>query len=79
MSESVSLYEAKTHLSSLVDRVAEGEEIIITKHGVPYAQLAPITRRGKPRKPANAMHIGHIAEDFDAPDPRIESLFENGV
>jgi len=31
----VSAYEAKTHLSQLLDRVAEGEHIVITRHGVP--------------------------------------------
>lgn len=32
-------FEAKTHLSTLLDRVAEGEEVIITKHGKPVARL----------------------------------------
>ena len=35
----VGAFEAKTHLSSLLDRVAEGEEVLITKHGKPVAQL----------------------------------------
>jgi prevent-host-death family protein len=35
----VGAFEAKTHLSSLLDRVAEGEEVIITKHGKPVARL----------------------------------------
>jgi prevent-host-death family protein len=34
-------YEAKTHLASLLDEVARGETITITKHGVPVAVLAP--------------------------------------
>ena len=34
--------EAKTHLSSLLDQVATGKEIIITKHGNPVARLVPI-------------------------------------
>jgi len=32
-------FEAKTHLSSLLDRVAGGEEVLITKHGKPMARL----------------------------------------
>jgi prevent-host-death family protein len=32
-------FEAKTHLSALLDRVAAGEEVIITKHGKPVARL----------------------------------------
>ncbi|HEX4171620.1 MAG TPA: type II toxin-antitoxin system prevent-host-death family antitoxin [Acetobacteraceae bacterium] len=35
----VNLYEAKTRLSSLVDRAAAGEEIVIVKNGVPRARL----------------------------------------
>jgi prevent-host-death family protein len=37
----VGAYEAKTHLSELLDRVAKGEKITITKHGVPVAMLVP--------------------------------------
>ena len=32
-------FGAKTHLSALLDRVAEGEEVVITKHGKPVARL----------------------------------------
>jgi prevent-host-death family protein len=38
---SVGAYEAKTHLSQLLDRVMKGERITITKHGVPVAVLEP--------------------------------------
>ena len=36
------VYEAKTRLSQLIDRAAKGEEIIITKHGIPVAALVPV-------------------------------------
>ena len=35
----VGAFEAKTHLSSLLDRVAAGEHVLITKHGRPVARL----------------------------------------
>jgi len=35
----VGAFEAKTHLSSLLDKVAEGEEVVITKHGKAVARL----------------------------------------
>jgi prevent-host-death family protein len=35
----VGAFEAKTHLSTLLDRVARGEEVVITKHGKPVARL----------------------------------------
>ena len=44
-------YEAKTHLSQLLDRVAKGERIIISKHGIPVAILQPIdTYKRKPAR-----------------------------
>ncbi len=40
--EIVGAYEAKTHLPRLLDRVARGESLIITRHGRPVAQLTPV-------------------------------------
>lgn len=39
--ETVGAYEAKTHLTQLLERVTKGEKITITKHGVPVAVLQP--------------------------------------
>lgn len=39
--ETVGAYEAKTHLARLLERVAKGERITITRHGVPVAILQP--------------------------------------
>jgi prevent-host-death family protein len=69
MAEIVSLDEVKDHLSSLVDRVTAGEEIIISKKGIAVARLAPIVVDHKRRTPAGAIGIKFIAEDFDAPLP----------
>jgi prevent-host-death family protein len=41
LSSSVGSYEAKTHLPQLLERVSKGEQITITKHGVPIALLIP--------------------------------------
>ena len=52
---SVGAFEAKTHLSALLDRVAAGEEVVITKHGRPVARLV------------GAQHIDHarVNEAFE--------------
>ena len=42
--ETVGAYEAKTHLPKLLERVAQGQRITITKHGVPVAVLEPYDR-----------------------------------
>jgi prevent-host-death family protein len=39
-------FDAETHLSALLDRVAKGERITITRHGIPAAILAPIEETG---------------------------------
>lgn len=75
MTQFVSLYDAKTRLSALVDRAAAGEEIVIAKNGIPCARLVPVPQRGEFRKPANVMRIQYIAPDFDDSDPRIEQMF----
>ncbi len=54
----VKLYDAKTHLSTLVEEAAAGEEIIIARNGVPKARLSPVVaEQRKPRVPMNAMGI----------------------
>jgi len=76
-SNPVSLYDAKTHLSSLIDRAAAGEEIVIAKNGTPKAKLTPLRPvRAAPRQPAGALKVSAIAADFDAPDPEIVAGFE---
>jgi prevent-host-death family protein len=38
----VGAFEAKTHLSALLERVSRGEEITITRNGKPLARLVPV-------------------------------------
>ncbi|MGD9216886.1 MAG: type II toxin-antitoxin system prevent-host-death family antitoxin, partial [Desulfobacteraceae bacterium] len=45
--DSVGAYEAKTHLPKLLDRVAKGEQIIITRHGSPVAILRPVDKKNQ--------------------------------
>ncbi len=43
----IGAYEAKTHLPKLLEQVRKGERFIITKHGVPVAELIPVRKRSK--------------------------------
>jgi prevent-host-death family protein len=71
----VTVTEAKTQLSSLIERVVEGEEIVIRRGQSPVVKLVryeePSTRR-----PMGELR-GQIwmSEDFDEPDEEIERLF----
>jgi len=67
--ETVGLYEAKTHLSSLVDRAAEGEEIVISKSGRPKARLVPLDDVRPLRQPGKGEGRWKVGRNFDAPLP----------
>ncbi len=67
--ETVSLYDAKTHLSSLVERAAEGEEIVISKSGKPKARLVPLDDVRPLREPGRGRGQWHVSPDFDDPLP----------
>jgi prevent-host-death family protein len=45
---SVGSFEAKTHLPALLERVARGERITITRHGKPIAELVPVEPETNP-------------------------------
>ena len=66
----VNLYEAKTQLSSLVERAAKGEEIIIAKAGKPIARLTPLAAVPVPEPEPlpfgkNLLGITFLADDWD--------------
>jgi len=65
----VNIYEAKTHLSKLVDEAAAGREVVIAKAGVPRARLVPMEAPRRRRKPGGAKGRIRISADFDAPLP----------
>jgi prevent-host-death family protein len=46
MPTEIGSYEAKTHLPALLERVAHGEQFIITRHGRPIARLVPVSGAG---------------------------------
>jgi prevent-host-death family protein len=77
MARIVNLYEAKTHLSALVEAAERGEEIIIAKNGVAKARLTPIGPLKRVRKPSGLLTISYIADDFDTPDLELDRLYED--
>jgi prevent-host-death family protein len=65
----VNIHEAKTHLSRLLQRVAEGEEVTIARAGVPVAKLVPVEVKKNIRPLGFARGEIWVADDFDAPLP----------
>jgi prevent-host-death family protein len=75
----VSIYEAKTRLSHLVDRALRGDQVVITRHGRPVARLVPAAQPRKPRRLGALRGKIRVAADFDAPLPNdLLALFEGG-
>lgn len=64
--EQVSVHQAKTHLSRLLEQVHAGQEIVITKNGKPFARLSPLRPAG-PRRPG--LLSGSVGEEFFEPLP----------
>ena len=79
MAETLNLYEARTHLSRLVDRAAAGEEIVIAKDGRPLARLVPLAPAARPRELGFLGDEVWVGPDFDAPLPNdLQRAFEGG-
>lgn len=73
----VNLYEAKVHLSALVDRVAEGETVLICRRNVPAAELRPVPKRRRTRRPIGLVSGFVVPPSFFEPLPEeIAAAFE---
>ncbi|MFV1979941.1 MAG: type II toxin-antitoxin system Phd/YefM family antitoxin [Rhodothermia bacterium] len=72
----INIHEAKTHLSRIIERVSQGESVIIGKAGKPVAVLSPYVASDKPRRAGSMKGRIQISDDFDADDDLIADLFE---
>ena len=78
----VNLYDAKTQLSSLVDRAAKGEEFVIAKAGKPMARLSPIANQESAPRPLrnfgqNLLGIEFLSDDWEKDIP-LEYFLDDG-
>jgi len=72
----INVHEAKTHLSRILERVTEGEEVIIMRSNVPIARLVPVSAMPKRRELGWARGEFTAPDDFDAPlPPEVEDSF----
>lgn len=68
MTKSVGVHEAKTHLSRLLEEVAVGGEVVITRRGEAVARLAPMSPP-VPRRLGIDRGRFVVPDDFDRPLP----------
>lgn len=76
----VGIYELKTHLAQLVDEVAQGETITITRHGVPVAEIVPLRARRGQDIAATVEKLRRLQQEVGATlgDLTIREMIEEG-
>jgi prevent-host-death family protein len=75
MSKTVTVTEAKTQLSNLIERVTDGEEIVIRRGQQPVAKLVKYDEPARPRQMGALRGEIWMSDDFDEPDEELERLF----
>jgi len=73
----VTVHQAKTHLSRLIERVLAGEDVVVVRGREPVIALKPL------RPPKTGRRLGglpdlvkHMAPDFDAPLPDFKEYLQ---
>jgi prevent-host-death family protein len=74
---SINIYEAKTHLSKLVDQAAAGQDVLISRAGKPVARLTRLEEAKRMVRFGLLKGSVKLAKDFDAPLPKdLQERFE---
>ncbi len=75
---SIGAFEAKTHFASLLERVAKGEEIIITRHGTPVAKLGPVSTINRERRKEAITRLKEFCKGQTLGDLTVRELRDQG-
>lgn len=79
LGDCVGAYEAKTHFSELLERVASGEEITITRHGTPVARMVPVASKATvEQRRAAIARIQTLSQDLSLGGLTVKELIEEG-
>ncbi|MGH8581763.1 MAG: type II toxin-antitoxin system Phd/YefM family antitoxin [Gammaproteobacteria bacterium] len=75
--QTVSLFQAKTHLSKLIEQIASGEEteIVISRNGKPVARVVPVARTDASRRIGIAKGEFKVPDDIDGHNEEVARLF----
>jgi len=76
--ETVGAFQAKTHLSALLERVAKGEHFTLTRHGIPIARLVPVEPSARPDREAVLCALEEFGKGRRLKDLTIRQLIEEG-
>lgn len=73
--KTINIYDAKTRLSSILQEVLDGEDIVIAKNGEPLVQLVPYKSKSKKRPLGKYKGQIKMSDDFDSLPEEVLSLF----
>ena len=76
--DQVGTYEAKTHFPKLLDRVAKGARITITRHGLPVAMLVPVESADKPNPEKSIAQLLAFSRNHPLSGASIRTMIEEG-
>jgi prevent-host-death family protein len=76
--KTIGTFEAKTHLSALLEQVERGEEVTITKHGKPVARLVPVGMVSRDRLADTVMRLKAFRRGRRLGDLSTRALIEEG-
>ena len=74
----VGVFEAKTHLPKLLERVQKGERFVITKHGHPVAELVPFRKRDSEKIRAAIDNLKAFQKTHSLGDLSVRDMIEKG-
>ncbi|MEV0543858.1 type II toxin-antitoxin system Phd/YefM family antitoxin [Nocardia salmonicida] len=66
--EQFNIHDAKTNLSRIIERVEQGEEIVISRAGTPVAKVVPLSRRVNRTGRGSLRGRVELSADWDSPE-----------
>ncbi len=76
--QTVGIFEAKTHLSALLEQVERGEEVTITRHGKAVARLVPVGAVSRERLEGTVARLKVFRKGRRLGDLSVKALIEEG-
>ncbi|MGS2808070.1 type II toxin-antitoxin system Phd/YefM family antitoxin [Nocardia sp. MW-W600-9] len=70
--ERFNIHDAKTNLSRIIERVEQGEEIVISRAGTPVAKVVPLTRRVNRTGRGSLRGRLELSPGWDSPETNAE-------
>ena len=77
--EQFNIHEAKTQLSRIIERVEKGEQIVISRAGVPVAKVVPLPKRANRQGRGSLAGRIELSDDWDSPETNAEIAADFGL